>query len=83
MMVPIKLPKEEKNELIVRLQSFFAEERSEPIGNLAAEQLLDYMIKELAPYLYNKGVSDARNMLNVKFGQLEDELYALEKPLRR
>lgn len=83
MVIPIKLPREEKEELIARLQAYFEDERSESIGSLAAEQLLDFMIQELGPYLYNKGVADARILLNGKLAQLEDELYVLEKPVCR
>lgn len=81
-MMPVKLPKEEKDELVKRLQTYFDEERSESIGALAAEQLLEFMLRELSPYLYNKGIADARALLADRFGQLEDDLYALEKPIR-
>lgn len=81
-MMPVKLPKEEKDELVKRLQTYFEEERSESIGALAGEQLLEFMLRELSPYLYNKGIADARTLLADRFGQLEDDLYALEKPIR-
>ena len=79
-MIPIKLAKEEKTELIKRVQSYYEEERSESIGDLGAEQLIDFFIKEVGPNIYNKAIGDARFMLNEKLTQLEDELYALEKP---
>lgn len=82
-MITIKLPKEQKEEIVKRVQAYFEEERSETIGALAAEQLTDYMLKELAPYLYNKAIADVRGLLAEKFGQIEDELYAMEKPIRR
>lgn len=31
---------------------------------------------------YNHAIEDVRNMLNVKFAQVEDDLYALEKPIQ-
>lgn len=82
MIVSIKLPKEEKQELIRSVQAYFEEERSETIGDLAAEQFLDFMMKELGPYIYNKAISDARLLVNEKFNQMEDELYTLEKPIQ-
>jgi uncharacterized protein (DUF2164 family) len=82
-MIAIKLPKEQKEEIVKRVQAYFEEERSETIGVLAAEQLTDFMLKELAPYLYNKAIADVRGLLAEKFGQIEDELYAMEKPIRR
>lgn len=81
-MIPLKIPREEKLQLIVSLQQFFEMERSEEIGELAAENLLDYMLKELSPYVYNQAIADARKVVEQQMLGLEDELYALQKPLR-
>lgn len=80
--ISIKIPKEEKKQLIQNVQAYFEEERSETIGDLAAEQYIDFMIRELGPYIYNKAITDARTLVNEKFNQLEDELYTLEKPIQ-
>lgn len=81
-MMMIKLPKGEKAELIRSVQTYFDEERSETIGELAAGQLVDFMIQELGPYLYNKAIADARASINEKMAQIDDELYSLEKPMQ-
>lgn len=81
-MLSIKLPKEQKEEIVRSVQAYFEEERSESIGQLAAEQLIDLMISELEPYIYNKAIEDTRMMITGKMAQIDDELYALEKPLR-
>lgn len=81
MIKPKKLTREEKNLLVANVQAYFLDERDEEIGNLAAEQLLDFMLQELYPYIYNQAISDARVMINKKFAQIEDELYTLERPL--
>jgi uncharacterized protein (DUF2164 family) len=82
-MIPWKLPKEQKMELIRRLQAYFAEERSETIGELAAEQLVDFMIREIGPYVHNKAIEDVRVLMMQKASQLEDDLYAMMKPIVR
>ncbi|CAG7599249.1 hypothetical protein PAESOLCIP111_00296 [Paenibacillus solanacearum] len=79
----IKLPREEKEQIIGSVKAYFEQERSESIGDLAAEQLIDYMIQELGPYIYNKAVADARVLINEKMNQMEDEMYSLEKPLHK
>ncbi|MNX43801.1 hypothetical protein D3C86_742650 [compost metagenome] len=79
MMLSIKLPKEEKDEIIQNVQNYFEEERSETIGALGAEQFIDFMIKELGPYIYNKAIADARTLIHDKINQIDDELYSLEK----
>ncbi|THF72656.1 DUF2164 domain-containing protein [Cohnella fermenti] len=83
MAVPVKIPKEQKDALVRGVQAYFSDELDQEIGNLGAEQLLDYMIRELSPYLYNKALEDARHMLAQKMASLEEELYALEVPVRR
>lgn len=76
----LKLMREEKQFLVEQVQSYFEMERSEEIGSLAAEQMLDHMIELLGPYLYNQAMSDARKAVMDRMQTLEDELYALEKP---
>ena len=84
MIIPIKLPKEEKEHIVRSVQQYFEEERAETIGNLAAEQIVDTMVQLLGPYLYNKAIADARAVVLEKISQVDDELYALEKqPPRR
>jgi uncharacterized protein (DUF2164 family) len=82
MFMAIKLPKEQKTEIIKNVQSYFEQERSETIGELGADQLVDFMIKALGPYIYNKAVDDARKLINEKMSQIDDELYTLEKPCK-
>jgi len=81
-MMKVKLPKEDKSRIINNVQAYFELERSETIGDLAAEQLIDFMLNELGPYLYNQAITDARAVLHEKINQLDDELYILEKPLQ-
>ena len=81
-MIPIKLPKEQKDMIVEDLRVFFEEERSETIGNLAAEQLIDFMIREIGPFLYNKGIEDARQLVIERLAFVDEELYSLQRPIR-
>ncbi|WII35846.1 DUF2164 domain-containing protein [Paenibacillus thiaminolyticus] len=80
-MNPIKLPRERKEHIMEQVKQYFAEERSEELGDIGAEQLIDFMIKELGPHLYNQAVQDARKLLLERMAALEDDLYALERPV--
>jgi uncharacterized protein (DUF2164 family) len=80
-MLMMKLPKEQKEQLIGQIQQYFELERSEALGSIAAEQLLDFMVQEIGPHLYNHAINDARKAVLERMQTLEDELYALEKPL--
>ena len=82
-MIPINLPKEQKDEIIQRLRTFYEVERSESIGELAAEQIIDFMLKEIGPFVYNKAIADVRQMMDQKAMQIEEELYAMEKSIMR
>ncbi|WP_028562958.1 DUF2164 domain-containing protein [Paenibacillus pinihumi] len=79
----VKLPREQKLQLVEQIQHYFEMELSQEIGQLAGENLLDFMIKELSPYLYNQAMSDARGVISERMASIEEELYALEKPATR
>lgn len=75
------MPREQKEALIKRVQTYFYEERSEEIGDLSAELLLDYMIKVIGPVIYNQAISDAVRTVSERMVSLEEDLHALEKPM--
>jgi len=78
----LKMPRERKERLIANVQAWYENERGEAIGSIAAEQLLDFFLAELGPDLYNLAIQDARKVIGERHLALEDELYALEKPIR-
>mgnify|MGYP005830286683 CR=1 FL=1 len=81
-MLLIKMPKEEKDEIIGRIQTFHYEQHGEEIGIIGAENLFDFFMKELGPYFYNKGVMDSKEVLMDKMLLMEDDLYALKRPIK-
>ncbi|REK71349.1 DUF2164 domain-containing protein [Paenibacillus paeoniae] len=78
-MVPLKLPREQKLQLVSGLQQYVYDELSVEMGQLAGENLLDYMLKELTPYIYNQAMADARHVIEQRMTSIEEELYALER----
>lgn len=82
-MFRLKIPKEQKEQMVWRIQQYFEEERAESIGNLEAEQLIEFMIGLAGPPVYNQAIGDARRMILENMSALEDELYSLEKPMGR
>ncbi|MUT66269.1 DUF2164 domain-containing protein [Paenibacillus sp. NEAU-GSW1] len=81
-MMKLKLEREQKMQLVQRVQHYFEQERSETIGSIAAEQLLDYMLAELGPIVYNQAIADARRTVIEKMQSIEDDLYAMEQQKR-
>jgi uncharacterized protein (DUF2164 family) len=50
------------------------------IGGFDAEFLLDFVLRELAPRFYNRGIEDARTLLERRAGELAEALVELEVP---
>ncbi|MCY7480862.1 DUF2164 domain-containing protein [Bacillus sp. JZ35] len=73
------LTKEEKNQMTMAIQRYFAEEREEEIGELAAINILEFITKNLGSYYYNQGVRDSRSIAVQRSQLLEEDLFALEK----
>ncbi|WP_181350208.1 DUF2164 domain-containing protein [Thalassobacillus sp. CUG 92003] len=79
----VSMRKEEKEHVITNIQTYFELERGEQLGELGADQLLDFFMKELEPYIHNKAVHEARQMVEQKVMNLDEDLLALEKPYNR
>ncbi|MEO2207619.1 uncharacterized protein (DUF2164 family) [Paenibacillus sp. PvP094] len=77
----LKLTKEQQDEAIRTIQSYFQEERGEELGDLAAWGVLDLFMTKLAPYIYNQALSDARTTVNQRMASMEEDLFALERKL--
>ncbi|MBY3620522.1 DUF2164 domain-containing protein [Acinetobacter sp. CUI P1] len=80
-MQPIKIQREHKLQITSSIQDYFDTELSSEIGQLASENLLDFMLKELSPYIYNQALADTRKVIEQKMISIEEELYALEQPI--
>ncbi|MGG5254170.1 DUF2164 domain-containing protein [Neobacillus sp. SM06] len=75
----IQFTKQQKDAMIREIQRYFYEERNEEIGNLAAENLLEFFKQNLGPHFYNEAIKDARLLVEQKMNSIEEDLYALEK----
>ncbi|MFA5522859.1 MAG: DUF2164 domain-containing protein [Tissierellales bacterium] len=60
----IMLNKETKEKLIAEIIGYFAKERDEEFGYLAATLLLDFFTEKLGPEFYNQGVYDSYKRMN-------------------
>ena len=67
--MPLKLDQHETKEVLASLQRYFKEELDQEISEMRAKFLLDYILKEIAPFAYNKGVKDAETFFR---GKIED-----------
>lgn len=74
----IELSKEDRAQAIVSIERYFRENMEEPIGNMAAGALLTFVLEEIGPSLYNKGVHDAQERLQIRVAELDFEVYEAE-----
>lgn len=79
MMNPTKLSRETRDTLIANIQQFFEMERGETIGELAADGVLDFVLKEIGPHVYNQALADCRALVNERMAGMEEDIYSLEQ----
>ncbi|SHJ01708.1 Uncharacterized conserved protein, DUF2164 family [Dethiosulfatibacter aminovorans DSM 17477] len=63
----------QKNEIMKLIMGYMDEELDVDMGNMQAMLMLDFILKEIGPYIYKAGVDDAARFIGDK---LED-LYEL------
>ena len=79
----IKWKVEDKKWVIRQIQQYFYEERDEEIGELAAENILDFFSDKLGSYYYNAGVTDAGKLAEEYAARLDEDLYALLRSIKK
>ena len=74
----IELPKQKRTDAVASLQRYFEENLPEPLGDLPASLLLNYILEEIGPTIYNQAIHDAQARLTQRVTDLDSELYADE-----
>lgn len=59
----LPLPKEQKAEILESIRRFFREKLQLELSEVQLGFLLDYFFREIAPFSYNQGVTDAQKYL--------------------
>jgi len=78
----IELSAEARRTLTDSIKQFFRDERGEEIGDLHASFLLDVVVREAAPFIYNRAVRDVQAHLHATVSNLDMTLFEPE-PGRR
>jgi uncharacterized protein (DUF2164 family) len=82
-MAEIKFSREEKDTIVQKIKLYFREELDQDLGQFDAEFLLDFFVEEIGPNFYNKGIADAKTILDKQLEKIEDALYEIEMPAPR
>lgn len=78
--MPIQLDKRVEAALLTSLQRYCQTELDLPLGNLPGQHLLQFIIEEIGPSIYNQAVQDAQQHLLAKVSDLNIDCHAEEQP---
>jgi uncharacterized protein (DUF2164 family) len=73
----IELSPQTRTDAIASLKRYF-EENFDPVGDLPAGLLLNYILEEIGPAIYNKAIHDAQARITQRVADVDGELYADE-----
>jgi uncharacterized protein (DUF2164 family) len=71
----IELSAEARREAVASIERWFAENRDEKIGNITAGALLGFLLEEIGPSIYNRGVADAQERMQARLSELDIEVH--------
>ena len=74
----IRLPPDTTRQLHASIKRYFAEHMDEDIGDLKAGLLLDYVLEEIGPVIYNRAIADAQAYFQGRVADLEGVCYEPE-----
>jgi len=74
----ITLTPEAEAETMASLKRYVREELDQDIGDLKAKLLLDYLLKEIGPVVYNQAISDAQTYFTSRVADLEGSCHEPE-----
>lgn len=78
-MANIKLSSDNKNELVEKIQTYFAHEMDQELGQFDAEFLIDFINKEFGHIYYNQGLHDAQAILESRIDSVVEAIAEIEK----
>ena len=74
----ITISPEAKKRSIASIKRYFEEYMDQEIGDLKADLLLDYVLKEIGPVLYNQAITDAQVYFQEKTAELDGSCFEKE-----
>jgi len=79
-MIEIEFSLQEKESMVKKLQQYFSANLEQELNRFDAEFLLDFFAREIGVFYYNRGLFDARAILQKRLDDLAEAIYELEKP---
>ena len=80
-MSDVDLSRDDVERIVHKIKKHFSDELDYDIGGFDAEFLIEFFAREVGPFFYNKGLSDAQGLLLEKTEELGYLIQELEKPI--
>jgi uncharacterized protein (DUF2164 family) len=77
----LTLPDHARKQAVQSLRSYAADNFDEELSDLQATLLLDHVLTDIAPAIYNQAAADARAYVEERAADLEAALHKAEFPL--
>jgi uncharacterized protein (DUF2164 family) len=73
--MPIELNKDARAQAVASIERYFKETLDERIGNVQAGALLGFFLEEIGPCIYNRGVADTQERLQMRVAEVDIEVH--------
>ncbi|MEM1115385.1 MAG: DUF2164 domain-containing protein [Bacteroidota bacterium] len=78
--MPLSLPPDARTEAVASLKAYLRDEMDTEVGDLAAGGLLDFVLEEIGPSVYNQAVRDVQERLHAQVAEIDIEVHEEEFP---
>ena len=76
--MPVTMSDEATERSVASIRRYFAEQLDQELGELPARLLLEFMLKEIAPSVYNAAIADAQIFLRDRVADLDGACFEPE-----
>jgi len=71
----VELDRTQRADAISSIERYFEQQLEQRIGNIQAGALLNFILEEIGPSLYNRGVADAQERMRLRIDELDIEVH--------
>lgn len=78
-MSSIEFSSDQRELMVKKFQQYFESNLDVDLEQFDAEFLLDFIAKDIGAFFYNRGLEDARSIVQERVALIDDDIYAIEK----
>ena len=76
--MPVTLPDDTKERALKSIRRYFADQLDQQLGDLPSQLLLEFVLEEIGPSIYNAAIADAQVYLRERVADLDGACYMPE-----